>query len=112
MKTLTTLLTVTELASGCSSIQPVNTFAPTGQDLQARAQYYEDLNRHHHLANIDAVAEINAKFEGDRAEAEMLLEEQGWSMAEYDTVISQIRTDDDLNRAFEAVQVMTVVAQQ
>ena len=117
-KTLT-VIALAAFVSGCSSMQHASTFAATEQDLVAKAQYYEDLNRRHHLANIEAVAEIDAKFERAPAEAQRLLEEQGWSKAEYDTVISQVRADDELNRVFETAKVKameahttTVVAQQ
>ena len=119
MKRLLSVLTVTILASGYSSLLHASPFAPTERDLAAKAQYYENLNRRHHLDYIDTVAEINAKFESAPAEAERLLEEQGWSKAEYDTVVSQVRADDELSRAFEAarvkaeaVEAMTAAARQ
>ena len=106
------LLTASFFVIGCSSTQSVSNFAPAERDLVAKAQYYEDLNQRHYRDNINAVAEIDAKLERAPAEAETLLQEQGWSKAEYKTLISGIRGDDELNQAFEEARLVAEAARQ
>lgn len=69
-----------------------------------KTQYYEGLNKVADAEKIEALGQIAAKFENAPAEAEKMLEEHGWSKEEFDTMVKTIRSNDELNKAFETAK--------
>lgn len=63
MNKILTVITVTAIVSGCSSMQHASTMTPADQHQAAKTQYYEDLNQHQYHDRIHAIAEVDTKLE-------------------------------------------------
>ncbi len=80
------------------------TIGVTDQHQAEKTRYYEDLNKLKDLSTdkIQALGTISAKFESAPTEAQKMLEQHGWSKKEFDKMVEAVRTDDELNKVFEA----------
>jgi len=50
------------------------------------------------------LGQIAARFETSLGEAEKMLDEHGWSKGKFDKMVRTIRSDEELDRAFEAAK--------
>ena len=55
---------------------------------------------------VEELAKIAAKFENAPEEAQKMLEEHGWSKEEFDKMVSAVKSNDELNKIFEAAKEM------
>jgi uncharacterized protein YceK len=69
MNKLLTVVAVTAVVSGCSSVEPVGTMSFADRHQAAKTQYYEELNQRRYRDSIHATAEIDTKLERPSVEA-------------------------------------------
>ena len=77
------------------------------QHQSQKTQYYEGLNKSGEALSPDTIeilGTIAAKFEYAPAEAEKMLEERGWSKEVFDGMLEDIRSNDELNKVFQAAK--------
>lgn len=72
-----------------------------------KTRYYAELNKLDKAGKdkIETLGRVAAGFENAPAEAEEMLEEQGWSKKEFDKMVETIQSNDEMNKVFEAAKV-------
>jgi len=71
---------------------------------QEKTRYYAELNQREEVKKIEKIAQIAAKFEKAPTEAEKMLDESGWSKAEFDRMVEAIRDNEEQKKVFESAK--------
>lgn len=80
------------------------TIAPGDQHQNNKSAYYDQVNQTTEVANMNALAKIAVAMERAPAQAEMLLQEQGWSQADYEQMVEKVSQDENLERLFRTAK--------